>query len=404
MKFISYFFVFLTFLYFCFGLALSQFQLKNNLVPISKSIKNKDMSYFDYKGVINVHSELGQGQGTIPEILKSAYESKLDFIVFTENTLTSDINLQDRYEENLLVLNGREYSYLKSRLILVDPKFDFTQIKTAGDAHLFLSDYLEENRDGFVLLKHPLKPGYNWEGEFAQGIDGIEIISLRSHWRDSWEKSKWNFILSLLMYPFNPEYAFLNIYQPPQKTLKLWNALATERKIIGLIGSDAKSKLKVFNLGFLKFPSYKQLFQLSSNHLVLPSELTGQFKLDSKKVHEALNKGQFYFSLDFLGSPEGFNFIAKTKPENTSVSYMGDSIGINQNHFCVYSPNSSQMKAWWVLYKNGKKIFSSKKDDCFVSKDPGSYNVIVYKKVKRPWPFKSLKVPWIYSNFIYKKT
>ena len=242
MKTLSYYIVFVASVYLVYGLAISQVRIAPELSDPRRLEQSKT---YDYKGVINVHSEEGVGKGTIPEILKAAYDANLDFLIFSENTFGNNITSNDRYEENLLVLNGREYTYLKSRVILLDPTFDFSEISSAGDAHLFLSDYLENNRPGFVVLKHPTKDGYEWEGEFASGIDAIEIISLRSHWRESWELSKWNFIASLLMYPFNSEYAFLNIYQAPDRNLRLWNKIAEKRKIVGLIGSDAKSKLKV---------------------------------------------------------------------------------------------------------------------------------------------------------------
>lgn len=405
MKTLSFFVVLLSTIYLIYGLAISQLDLS---LPMKRDqqLINKN---FDYKGVINVHSQEGDGEGTVPEILKAAYEANLDFIIFTESSSFETQTSNDRYEENLLVLNGREYSYLKSRLILIDPELDYTQIKSAGDAHLFLSDYLEKNRQGFVLLKHPTKSGYEWEGEFAKGIDAIEIISLRSHWRESWDLSKWNFISSLLMYPFNPEYAFFNIYQVPKRNLKMWNEIALERPIIGLIGSDAKSKLKIFRNKFLRFPSYKQLFQLSSNHIVLNSELTGQLKSDSKKVFSALTEGQFYFSLDFLGAPEGFNFFAKTKSELITpfvlpvISPMGSTIPLKNNELCFTKPDLELKNASASIFLNGKPIFKSNESSCFKIKEPGNYNLVYYLKVHRPWPFKSRTVPWIYSNFIYFK-
>lgn len=396
MKTLSYCIVFIAVIYLSYGRIISQVAIKPETITSSTETLK---THFDYKGVINVHSQEGSGKGTIPEIIKAAYDSKLDFIIFTESTFSESPKTSNRYEENILVLNGREYSYLKSRLILIDPTFDFSQVKTAGDAHLFLSDYLEKSRDGFVILKHPTKVGYEWEGEFADGIDAIEIISLRSHWRESWDLSKWNFISSLLMYPFNSEYAFLNIYQEPKTNLRMWYKIAEKRKIIGLIGSDAKSKLKLFGDNFLRFPTYKQLFQLSSNHLILNSELTGQLQSDSDKVFNALSKGQFYFSLDFLGDPKGFNFFSKNSDNKTQL--MGSEIKDKKTEFCFSTPDNEVARSWAVVFHNGKKLNQYSKDTCFKPELPGNYNIVYYRKIRRPWPFRSLTVPWIYSNFIY---
>ncbi len=398
MKLFSYSILILCFIYLCYGLSISRFNIKPTQ-SIDSNVTT-DSNLYDYKGVINVHSQKGDGKGTIPEIIKAAYDSKLDFIIFTENSSFELQNNSNRYEENILVLNGREYSYLKSRLILVDPLFDFTQIKNAGDAHMFLSDYLEENREGLILLKHPTKKDYEWEGEFAKGIDAIEIISLRSHWRESWDSSKWNFITSLLMYPFNPEYAFLNIYKNPYQNLNLWYRINKKRKLIGLSGSDAKSKFKLLGSLFVRFPSYKQLFLLSSNHILLTSELTGQIKSDTQKVLKAITDGQFYFSLDFMGNPKGFNFFAR----KTNKEYlMGETVSKSETELCFSSPNTKFANSWAVIMKDGKKVFQSQKDACFKPKEAGAYNLIYFRKISRPWPFKSKRAPWIYSNFIYLK-
>lgn len=397
MKTLSYYIVFIASVYLTYGLVISQVKIKT-----TSKVKNKvAQGLYDYKGVINVHSQEGSGQGTIPEILKAAYEAKLDFIIFTESTFESTTSPNSRYEENLLVLNGREYSYLKSKLILIDPLFDYSKIKNAGDAHLFLSDYLENNKDGFVILKHPRKDGYEWEGDFASGIDAIEIISLRNHWRESWDLSKWNFISSLLMYPFNTEYAFLNIYQAPKQNLSLWNEIALQRNIVGLIGSDAKSKLKIFGKRFLRFPSYKQLFLLSSNHIVLDSELTGQLNKDSNKIFNALKQGQFYFSLDFLGDPEGFNFYGQTNLNSNIL--MGSTFTGSKLTLCYKKPDTLIRNTWATVYFNGKKIHTYKNENCIQAKQKGQYSLVYYRKIERPWPFKSLTIPWIYSNFIYYK-
>ncbi len=398
MKTLSFYIVLIATIYLTYGLIISQVKIRPETKTNQKILPTKT---YDYKGVLNVHSQEGSGKGTVPEILKAAYDANLDFLVFTESTFANENTSKDRYEENLLVLHGREYTYLKSRILLIDPTFEYSQITSAGDAHLFLSDYLENNRQGYVVLKHPTKQGYEWEGEFASGLDAIEIISLRSQWRESWDLSKWNFISSLLMYPFNSEYAFLNIYQAPDKNLKLWNTIAENRKIVGLIGSDAKSKLKLFGDNFLRFPTYKQLFLLSSNHVVLNSELTGQLQGDSEKIMDAFKSGQLYFSLDFLGNPKGFNFFGKTKAGGTIV--MGQDLNLKNSELCFTEPETLIPKTWAVLYHKGQKLKSFQKASCFKPKLSGRYNLIYYRKIQRPWPFKALTVPWIYSNFIYVK-
>ena len=378
-------------IYLSYGIIVSQITLDS----FDKTHTQKSR-FYDYKGAINIHSIAGSGQGTIPEIIKAAYEAKLDFVIFTESSKYSSSISKNRYEENLLILNGREYSYLKSRLILLDPSFNYSSIKNAADAHLFLSDYIESQKDGFVLLNHPTKKGYEWSGDLSPGIDAIEIINLRDNWKQAWESSRSNFLISLLFYPFNANYAFASLHQFPEKSLKLWTSMSSQRKLIGLLGSDAKSKLKIFKDTYIRFPGYKKLFQIGTNHLNLRSELVGESKADTKKVFNALSNGNFYFSLDLLGSPYGFAFFAKRK---NRLFLTGAILPSQETQLCIDLPISKK-NITLTIFRNGQKLKTFKKSECLNSPESGLYNAIAFKKISRPWPFTTMNMPWIYSNFI----
>lgn len=383
-------------LYLFYGFLISKIDL--NPTPQTSINIGQNRLFNDYKGVINVHSNQGAGQGSVPEILKDAYLSKLDFIIFTESLVYSKPIEAPSYAGGLLVLHGREYSYLKSRLILLDNTHDFSKITNAGAAQLFISDLLEDPNSTFIILNHPTKPGYEWDEGISTNLSALEIINLRANWSEAWDVSKLNFLRSLFIYPFNADYAFLNLFQPPTSNLELWHRLSKQRPTVGLLGTDAKSKLRIYKHKYLRFPSYKKLFSLGSNHILLRTELTGNTASDAKKVFEGITSGSFYFSLDFVGDPIGFQYYSKLKGQ---IHPMGSRVKLDDTlEICIDFPLSSN-NVYGTVFHDGQKLMTVKNSQCFKPLQEGVYNFIMTKKIRRPWPLKEFRIPWIYSNNLY---
>ena len=210
----------------------------------------------------------------------------------------------------------------------------------------------------------------------SPGIDAIEVINLREVWKQSWKSSRSNFLISLLLYPFNVNFAFINLYQFPEKSFKLWTSLSSKRKLVGLLGSDAKSKLKIFKDTYIRFPSYKKLFQIGTNHLNLKSELTGDSNSDIKKVFQSLSHGNFYFSLDLLGSPYGFSFFAKRK---NKLFLTGSVLSFKNTQLCIDIPIDKK-NVTLTIYRDGQKLKTLKTSGCLNSPEIGLYNAIAFRK------------------------
>ena len=119
MKLFSFFITLFFAIYLSYGVIVSQITLDT----FDEVHTKKKSRFYDYKGAINIHSISGSGQGTILEILKAAYEAKLDFVIFTESSEYSSSIPRNSYKETLLVLNGREYSYLKISTYFIRPFF-----------------------------------------------------------------------------------------------------------------------------------------------------------------------------------------------------------------------------------------------------------------------------------------
>ncbi|MCB0413842.1 MAG: hypothetical protein KDD50_05885, partial [Bdellovibrionales bacterium] len=298
------FIVFLIF--FSYGLVISQFDLK--IIVDELKPKNPE-GFFDYRGVVNVHSIHSTGSGSVQKIIRDAQEEGLDFISIADFNSAESTNETQGYHNNLFVFFDKEYSYLNSRLINYFSKEDSLNIGP-GRQQVFIADSLEkltrDKKSGLWVLSHPFQRGYEWQGNYPAGLDGIEVLNLKSIWENYWLKSTPSFLWTLFVYPFNSDLAFIRLFEYPENEIQLWDTLNKTRKTLGFAGSDAEEKILLPNKQYIKIPKYKDIFQIANNHVLLESELTGDPLSDEKKLRNALKSGNFYFSFDLLANPKGF--------------------------------------------------------------------------------------------------
>ncbi len=396
--FVLFFFVIF---YLIYGLFLSQYDLR--IIP-KELVSTHPEGFHDYHGVINVHTQLSSGSGTIPEVIASAKESGLNFLILTDlNQAVRPIEWEG-YHENLLVFVAGEYSYLNSRLINFDA-LDSAPLKGLGQSQVVMAELLSQEtrsqRSGLFFLAHPLKPGYLWSGEYPPGLDGIEVINLRSMWQEAWIHSKLSFFWTLLIYPFNDRMALLRLFEHPKAETELWDELLRRRRTIGLAGADANAKVLVGNDYYLQFPSYETLFSLVRLHVLLKGELTGTASSDRDKVARAIRDGQFYMSLDFLADPIGFNTTlldqyGQVYPLGAEVPYQE---GLNLK---VVLPHKPRVPFDVIIHKDGADLFTSNSVETIIPiKEPGVYRVTVRVIPTFPLPDGKKWVPWIFTNPIY---
>ncbi len=386
-------------LYILYGIVLSQWDI---------SVVNQDIQkthpdgYYDYRGITNAHTSFNQGSGHHLDIIQEAKDTGLDFIFFTDlNQFEVPSNLEG-YNGNLLVLFAGQYSYVDSRLIY----FHFMKkldVSSLGEIQVRFTDYLSQKnhdtKDGFLVLSHPTLNGFRWTGSY-EGIDGIEILNLKSLSVKSWQSSALSFLWSFFVYPFNQKIAFLRLFQEPVEELELWDKLNNEKPTIGMAGSQATAKAVLWNDYSLQFPSYKRLFELISNHVILKSELTGNAINDRQKILGALQQGQFYMSIDLLGDPSGFRCFID---DGEKTRMMGDEIKFSKKlRADVSLPSTPKVPFEIVLLRNGQRIATSNEPKLDVAiSEPGVYRVIVRVIPTFPIPDGKKWLTWIYSNPFY---
>jgi hypothetical protein len=385
------------FAFLLYGIYLSLFQYKI-LVPEINSLNPP--GYYDYRGVTNVHSNASTGSGSYSEILQYAKNSKLDWIILTELNQPTRPGFIEGYFQDMLVLTGGEYSYLDSRLLYYGSRSNDEPPSGQSQTQVFFADILSQvqrPQKDFVVLAHPYYARYTWKGDFPIGLNGVEVINLKSILDRTWHESKFRTLFSLFLYSFNPDIAFLNIYSNPEDELNLWDQLNKKQKIIGFAGNDTTAKVPISGEKFIKFPSYETSFGLTSNHALLQTELTGDYKKDKDKVFSALRSGQFYMSLDFLGSPKGFYAELQDNEKNYP---MGSEIEIKKDlKLVVELPHGMNSPFQVNVKKDGENYSTSTSLKTILNiSAPGIYRVEVRVNPKLPIPRGNRWVPWIYTN------
>lgn len=390
------------FLYLSYGLYLSWF---------TPSIYESELEtvnppgYYDYKGVTHVHTLRSSGSGTPGEVIQAAKDADLDYLILTDLNDFSDIPRNENYDGRLLVMVSGEYSYLDSHLLYYDVPTE-RPITGIGQAQIIFNDLLSQTSrskdEGFLILAHPFKTRYQWSGGSPDGLDGVEIINLLALWERSWFTSKFSTIWSVLIYPFNPQLALYRLYDEPDEEIEFWEKLNRKRRSIGIAGTDATAKAVTFTNQYFKIPTYLEMFKLVSNHILLPSELTGNWSSDRKKVYGALKAGQFYFALDTLADPKGF-FAEMTRRDQKFL--MGSNVKLADDlKLYVHLPRKPNVPFEVVVIKDGQRFMTSNSQSTTINiHTPGVYRVVVRVIPTFPLPDGRRWMSWIYTNPFYVK-
>ena len=358
--------------YLVFGFFIAQKDFRTIPENLTKGLPH---NYFDYKGVTNVHTNLSTGSYSPNIVITAAKNANLDFIFLTDaNTLEFSEGLEG-YSGNLMVMTAGEFNFLDARVHLYSKKN--MELSDLTDAQIKITDLLsqdvQDQKDAFVVLTNTSRASYNWTGEFPTGLSGLEILNPKSISKNAWDYSKASVLWSLLVYPFNPRYAFLRLFREPTEEVALWDQLNMDKKTVGFSGVDANAKSIPFVGYNMNFPSYQRTFEIMSNHVILKSELTGNYQKDREKILQALQAGQFYYSFDLLGDPTGF---LVTVEDGEKIHLMGSKIkhnrGLKMKALLPATPKASRRAS---KDRTGRRVrrASDRSPDCRLRVAPATY-------------------------------
>lgn len=395
------FFAFLSFLliaYFMYGFYINQYEV--SVIP-TQIARDHSPLLNDYKGVMNVHTDISSGSAPASFVITSAKLANLDFLFFTDLNVFNPPYSVESYHGNLLVFSAGKYSYLDSRLLYYSLSQESIGANL-GEAQVKLSDLLSQktgaSKDTLTILAHPYKAGFSWSGDIPTGLDGFEILNMKSLINRSWGESKLSTVWSLLIYPFNPRLSFIRLYTEPTDELALLDRLSQERRVVAYGGTEASARVIPLANYLIRFPSYKRSFEFMSNHILLRSELTGNFNSDRQKVFTALKNGNFYVALDMLGDPKGFVAVIE---EEGRLHLMGNEIKFNKKgmRFKVSLPAKPTAFFEILILKNGEPIARiNNPETTFDVPGPGTYRIQVRVSPLLPLPDAKKWITWIYTN------
>lgn len=386
--------------YFIYGIYLSQ----SSVTVVSNSLKkNPNSEFYDYRGVTNVRTNRSNGSSGPLDVIKSAKRAGLDFIFLTDVDQFEASDIVSGYFDDVLVSSEGEYSFLDSRLLVYqlspNPR-PFDQESVQLQLTDLLSKSTSEKKDSMLVLASPFRRGQSWSGTYPSGLDGIEIVNPKVISENAWIRSKLSVLWSFVIYPFNSRYAFLRLFREPEEELNLFDTLSKQRPTLAFSGADASARAIPFANTLLKFPSYQSSFEISQNHVLLKSELTGNYQKDRAKILTALKAGNFYSSLDILGDPTGFNAIVE---DDKNIFMMGERVKITKStRIKAKIPQEPRYFYELILFKDGERFATSNETSLEIPiKEPGVYRVSVRVSPLLPFPEGKRWFTWIYTNNFY---
>lgn len=367
--------------------------------------------FYDYRGIINIQSSASGGFLSAQEIVRTAQDSKLDFIVMNELNRFIPGGVSEGWQRQLLVLNGAKYSYLESRVLVLNPE-RLKSVESLGQAQTTIADLLSREPDpknGFrpvrssrtsttdsLILGQASRDGTEWAGLLPNGISGLEILNIHQTFSRMWRDARMSLIWSSLIYPFNAELALIRLFADLDTTFESWDRLARDRHVYGLLGSDAGKPSPILGIP-VRIPNYETIFALASNHVLLRTELTGDFESDRTKILNGIMAGQSYMAFDLLGPTKGF---ASWHEDVHGIQSLGSRTKLEErSRILVRLPRKPEVPFETVILRDGVSVMTSNSTETeFRIHQPGVYRIIVRLFVSPSLFDGGRWIPWIMTN------
>jgi len=383
--------------YILYGVYLANVELK--IVPDVKM--HEDLLFNDYRGAINVRSNLSDGVRDVKKIIEAAQSAGLDFLFFTDFYSPTNQSVESGYQERLFVAAGFEYKHLDSRILVLGSRH-----LNPDEISWRVADWMTQKppfeRDEILILAAPYNQARQptWGSDWPTGIDLLEVQNPKTIAERSYQNSRLNILWSLLVYPFSPQYAFLRLYEDPAPELQLWDKIQHHYPLVGVSGLDASARAILLPGSIFEFPSYQTSFELMSTHILTKDELVGSYEKDKKILFSALKTGSVYFSLDLLGNPKGFLAYYQVGKRNYGI---GETINFSKEGRIHYKlPSEPNELFEVVLFRNGQRVaHSNLVQDAFQIDKPGQYRITVRVSPFFPLPDARKWVTWIHTNSFF---
>ena len=347
-------------------------------------MNKSNQTYYQYGGIIHVHSTYSDGQKSVTEIMDIANELDIDFLLLSDhNTLQPKFDGLEGWYGNVLLGIGCELNdHLDRNHYLA------FNINEEIDPELPPEEYVQRVRDlgGVGIIAHPNEnrdniakyPPYPWTEWDTESFDGIEIWNQMSEWMEGLTHTNkfWR-----ILHPRR------SIIAPKKETLEIWDSLNRKRRVTGIGGVDAHGhRYRLMGLFTIQVFRYKVSFRTIRTHILSPDKMEGQnYQNDLQIIYNALRGANCFISHRLMGDASDFRFTAENEHGSAII---GQSLPFSEKTVLrVDNP----LPAKTVLIGNGK-VLNFKNGDIveFDVDEPGVYRVETHIKNR----------PWILSNHI----
>ena len=344
-----------------------------------------DDGWTHVSGAIHMHTTYSDGSGPPEQLVAAARRAGLDFIAITDHN-NFGAKGSEGYHDGVLTLVGAELSTRTGHIMglgLEPPGF-----RMSGDAHDTIDDILHAG--GFAVVTHPLRSGESdWQEWEMPGPWALELINGKSLWIGA---AFWPRLRALALYPVNANYALLSLAHSPDDVLARWDALLTQRAVVGTAGADAHGRLRLgkkWEGRSLPIGSYENQLGAVRLHVLLDKPLTRDVTTDGPAVLSALRAGRFSIGLDALAPADGFSFTAEADGRRYT---MGDTVPAGPT-VALHAGGLAPRGARFTLLRDGARVTEGQDGVTLSHALPGVYRV----EVRVPgWA-----MPWVLSNPIY---
>lgn len=343
---------------------------------------------------LHMHTRYSDGTGDHQDIAGAALRSGLDAVIVTDHNVL--VSGAEGYacgaSGRVLMLVGEEVHDQsrvpqKNHLLVLGVEHETAGL--AADSAVLIRAVRDSG--GLSFIAHPIDPAapafgetdISWEDWSVAGFTGLELWNGLSELKTGL-KSR----LHGLVYAFFPA---LVAHAPIPATLRKWDELLLQRRVVAIGGSDAHAlHMHLGPLHRTIYP-YEFHFRAMNTHVLLDAPLTGEVAADKRSVYDALAAGHCFVGYDLPGPTRGFSFTGVGR-ETTAI--MGDEIPARHGvTLQAHLPSPADIR----LLKDGVVIRRAKKGYAIthMAMEPGVYRVEVYRG------FLGRKRGWIFSNPIY---
>jgi hypothetical protein len=346
------------------------------------------------RGAIHIHTRRSDGGGTVDEVARAAARAGLNFVIITDHGDGTREPESPTYRSGVLCIDAVEISTVSGHVVALG--LSRTPYSLGGETR----DVVEDVRrlGGMAIAAHPEspRPQLRWT-DWRVPIDGLEWLNADSEWRDEPGHA---IARTLLTYPFRRPETLASLLDRPQPSLKRWDELTAQRKVVALAGADAHARIPLTSVGdpydnrfSLPLPGYEQIFRAFS--ISLPEvKLTGEPRADASAVLDAVRKGGVFSSIDALAGPVAFSFSASDSGNRVA---MGEDF-ISRGPVTFEARSNAPDGATLSLLRDGQPVHTSSSSQLeYQASDAGVY------RVEMQWPGAPGEppVPWVISNPIY---